>query len=157
MSQYAHTTWQFREGFTQGYIKSVAQTPDGYIWLGTGFGLFRFDGVRVEHWHPPLNGEQLRSNLVVSLDVARDGTHWIGTMKGLASCRDGRLTRYPDLAGLIISSRVAIDMVREGLITQEEAPSSCAPAALLEFPAATARTWLVSAHLLKCLLRFLRR
>jgi signal transduction histidine kinase/ligand-binding sensor domain-containing protein len=104
VSQYAHTAWQVREGFTQGYIRSIAQTPDGYIWLGTGFGLFRFDGVRAEHWRPPLNGEQLPSNFVVSLHVARDGTLWIGTMKGLASWRDGRLTRYPDLAGLAILS-----------------------------------------------------
>jgi PAS domain S-box-containing protein len=104
VSQYAHTAWQFREGFTQGYTRSIAQTPDGYIWLGTGFGLFRFDGLRVEHWQPPLNGEQLPSNVVVSLDVARDGTFWIGTTKGLASWRDSRLTRYPKLAGLIIAS-----------------------------------------------------
>ena len=73
VSQYAHTAWQFREGFTQGYIRSIAQTPDGYIWLGTGFGLFRLDGVRAEHWQPPLNGEQLPNNNVVSLHVSRDG------------------------------------------------------------------------------------
>src|SRR5580692_5508799 len=69
VSQYAHTTWQFREGFTQGYIKSIAQTPDGYIWLGTEFGLFRFDGVRAEDWQPPLNGEQLPSKYAVCLHV----------------------------------------------------------------------------------------
>jgi ligand-binding sensor domain-containing protein len=104
VSQYAHTAWQVRDGFTQGFIRSIAQTPDGYIWLGTGFGLFRFDGVRVEHWQPPLNGEQLPSNFIVCLHVARDGTFWIGTMDGLASWRDGRLTRYPDFAGLVILS-----------------------------------------------------
>src|SRR5580658_2217704 len=104
VSQYAHTAWQVREGFTKGYIRSIAQTPDGYIWLGTGFGLFRFDGVRVEHWQPPLNGEQLPSNFIVCLYVARDGTFWIGTRGGLVSWRDGKLTRYPDLAGLIIGS-----------------------------------------------------
>ena len=104
VSQYAHTAWRVREGFTQGYIRSIAQTPDGYIWLGTGFGLFRFDGVRAEHWQPPLNGEQLPSNFVVSLYVAGDSTLWIGTMEGLASWRDGRLTRYPDLAGSVVSS-----------------------------------------------------
>src|ERR1700739_3168680 len=106
VSQYAHTTWQFRDGFTQGYIKSITQTPDGYIWLGTGFGLFRFDGVRAEHWQPPLNGEQLPSELIVSLFVARDGTLWIGTKNGLASWEDGRLTRYPDFVGLIVGSIV---------------------------------------------------
>jgi signal transduction histidine kinase/ligand-binding sensor domain-containing protein len=104
VSQYAHTAWQVREGFTQGYIRSIAQTPDGYIWLGTGFGLYRFDGVRVEHWQPPLNGAQLPSDFVTCLHVARDGTFWIGTMGGLASWRDGRLTRYPELAGLLIAS-----------------------------------------------------
>jgi signal transduction histidine kinase/ligand-binding sensor domain-containing protein len=100
VSQYAHTAWLVREGFTQGYIRSIAQTTDGYIWLGTGFGLFRFDGVRVEHWQPPLTGEQLPSNFIVCLYVARDGTFWIGTRGGLVSWRDGKLTRYPDLAGL---------------------------------------------------------
>src|ERR1700741_5450973 len=104
VSQYAHTAWQVCEGFTQGYIRAIAQTPDGYIWLGTGFGLFRFDGVHVEHWQPSLNGEQLPNNVIVSLHVARDGTFWIGTMGGLASWKDGKLTRYPDLAGLLIAS-----------------------------------------------------
>ena len=104
VSQYAHTAWRVREGFTQGYIRAIAQTPDGYIWLGTGFGLFRFDGLRVEHWQPPLSGEQLPNNVIVRLHVARDGTFWIGTMGGLASWRDGKLTRYTDLAGLVIGS-----------------------------------------------------
>jgi len=106
VSQYAHSAWQVREGFTQGYIRSITQTPDGYIWLGTGFGLFRFDGVRVEPWQPPLNGEQLPSNFIVCLHVAGDGTLWIGTMRGLASWRDGKLTRYPELADLTVVSIV---------------------------------------------------
>jgi PAS domain S-box-containing protein len=104
VSQYAHTAWQVREGFTQGYIRAIAQTPDGYIWLGTGFGLFRFDGVRVEHWQPPLNGERLPSDFIVCLHVARNGTFWIGTMEGLVSWRDGKLTRYPDLSSLVVAS-----------------------------------------------------
>src|SRR5580693_8068718 len=93
VSQYAHTAWKVREGFTQGTIRTIAQTPDGYIWLGTGFGLFRFDGVRAEHWQPPLSGEQLPNDFILCLHVARDGTLWIGTYEGLVSWRDGRLTR----------------------------------------------------------------
>jgi len=46
ISQYARTAWKVREGFSKGFISSVAQTPDGYLWLGTEFGLLRFDGVR---------------------------------------------------------------------------------------------------------------
>ncbi|HVO63860.1 MAG TPA: hypothetical protein VMT53_23250, partial [Terriglobales bacterium] len=31
ISQYAHTSWRTREGFTRGLIGSIAQTPDGYL------------------------------------------------------------------------------------------------------------------------------
>src|SRR5215510_14772317 len=55
VSQYAHTAWKFREGFAKGEIYDIAQTSDGYLWLGTGFGLLRFDGVRNVPWQPPLD------------------------------------------------------------------------------------------------------
>src|SRR5271157_4085722 len=73
VSQYAHTAWKIREGFTKGTIFSMAQTPDGYLWLGTEFGLVRFDGVQAIPWQPPV-GEQLPSNWINALLVARDGT-----------------------------------------------------------------------------------
>jgi signal transduction histidine kinase/ligand-binding sensor domain-containing protein len=101
VSQYAHTAWKIREGFAKGEILSIAQTPDGYLWLGTEFGLLRFDGVRAVPWQPP--GDQpLPSSNIESLLVARDGTLWIGTWKGLASWKDAKLTQYPELAGLLI-------------------------------------------------------
>ena len=46
VSQYSHTAWTVREGFFKGGITAVTQTPDGYLWLGTEFGLLLFDGVR---------------------------------------------------------------------------------------------------------------
>ena len=46
INQYGHTAWTIREGFFRGTIYSIAQTPDGYLWLGTEFGLLRFDGNR---------------------------------------------------------------------------------------------------------------
>ena len=103
VSQYAHTAWKVREGFTKGTIVSIAQTPDGYLWLGTEFGLLRFDGVRSVPWQPP-PGQHLPSTYIRRLLVARDGTLWIGTWKGLASWKDGKLTQYPELAGQIISA-----------------------------------------------------
>ena len=103
VSQYAHTAWKIREGFTKGTIFSVAQTPDGYLWLGTEFGLVRFDGVQAIPWQPP-DGEQLPSSWINALLVARDGTLWIGTEKGLASWKDGKLTEYPEVAGQVVTS-----------------------------------------------------
>ena len=97
-NQYAHTSWKLRDGFTKGQIISIAQTPDGYLWLGTEFGLLRFDGVRNVAWQPPA-GQHLPSDYITSLLGARDGTLWIGALKGLASWKDGRLTHYPELAG----------------------------------------------------------
>src|SRR5271165_1802015 len=98
VSQYAHTSWKVREGFTKGPITSIAQTPDGYLWLGTEFGLVRFDGVRAAPWKPPA-GEQLPNDNIKGLLVAKDGTLWIGTWEGLASLKDGKVTVYPELAG----------------------------------------------------------
>src|SRR5215831_14422043 len=86
LSQYAHTAWKVRDGFVKGAISSIAQTPDGYLWLGTEFGLLRFDGVRPVPWQVPA-GQALPSTRIFSLLAARDGTLWIGTSKGLASWR----------------------------------------------------------------------
>ena len=103
ISQYAHTAWKVREGFTKGTIFAIAQTPDGYLWLGTESGLARFDGVQAVPWEPP-NGEQLPSNFIQDLLVGRDGTVWIGTDKGLASWKEGKFTQYPAFAGYRIYS-----------------------------------------------------
>jgi len=98
INQYAHTVWTVRDRFFQGYIDAIAQTPDGYLWLGTEFGLVRFDGVRSVPWQAA-PGERLPSNNIRRLLVGRDGRLWIGTDAGLASWKDGRLTHYPELAG----------------------------------------------------------
>jgi signal transduction histidine kinase/ligand-binding sensor domain-containing protein len=103
VSQYAHTSWKIREGFSKGRIQNIAQTPDGYLWLGTEFGLLRFDGVRNVPWQPPPD-ERLPSSNITRLVAARDGTLWIGTWKGLASWRAGKLIQYPEFAGLLVSA-----------------------------------------------------
>jgi PAS domain S-box-containing protein len=103
ISQYAHTAWKIPDGFTRGAIYSIAQTPDGYLWLGTEFGLVRFDGVRAVPWQPPA-GEQLPSEFIARLRVTRDGRLWIGTLKGLASWKDKKLTQYPKFAGQQINA-----------------------------------------------------
>ena len=96
VSQYAHMPWKIRDGFSKGVVDAIAQTPDGYLWLGTEFGLLRFDGVRFTPWRPP-DGQHLPNNYVRSLLLARNGTLWIGTGAGLASWDGARLTLYADL------------------------------------------------------------
>src|SRR5579864_4157802 len=105
VSQYAHTSWKIRDGFAKGSILSIAQTPDGYLWLGTAFGLYRFDGVRNILWQPPPE-QHLPSSAITSLVASRDGTLWVGTRNGLSSWQNGKLTQYPELSGLAIRALV---------------------------------------------------
>ncbi len=103
VSQYAHTAWTVRDGFSLGAVFAMAQTPDGYLWLGNGSGLFHFDGVRFVQWQPP-PGNQLPTSGVYSLLCARDGTLWIGTFEGLATWRDGRLTWLREFDKMFVTS-----------------------------------------------------
>ncbi|MGP0020185.1 MAG: two-component regulator propeller domain-containing protein [Candidatus Sulfotelmatobacter sp.] len=102
VSQYSHTAWTARDGLSVGAIFAMAQTPDGYLWLGTENGLFRFDGVRSIPWQPPA-GQHLTS-APYSLLVTHDGTLWIGTFTGLASWNGNKLTQYPEFDGLFVTS-----------------------------------------------------
>lgn len=101
ISQYAHQAWTVRDGFFKGSIYAIAQTADGYLWLGTEFGLSRFDGVRSLEWQPP-QGEHPPGGRVRSLLAARDGRLWIGTDRGLATLSDGKLSLYPEFAGKFV-------------------------------------------------------
>ena len=103
VSQYAHTAWTVRDGFSLGNIYAMAQTPDGFLWLGTEFGLFRFDGVRSIPWQPPA-GQQLPEKNINALLVTRDGTLWIGTFAGLATWSGGKLTWRPELGRQFVAS-----------------------------------------------------
>jgi signal transduction histidine kinase/ligand-binding sensor domain-containing protein len=92
ISQYGHTSWTVRDGFSLGNIYAIAQTPDGYLWLGTEFGLFHFDGVHSIPLQPPA-GQFLPDRNINCLLVTRDGTLWIGTFAGLATWSRGKLIR----------------------------------------------------------------
>ncbi len=103
VSQYAHTARTTRDGFFKGNIYAIAQARDGYLWLGTEFGLFRFDCVRGIPWQPPA-GQHLPDQNINTLLAARDGTLWIGTFAGLASWNGSKLTRYPELDRKFVKS-----------------------------------------------------
>ena len=104
VSQYAHFAWKNSEGFAKGSIGSIAQTPDGYLWLGTSFGLVRFDGIRPVPWTPPA-GESLPSGYIRTLLVG-DGALWIGTEEGLSRWKNGKLTRYDEAAEGLSGDRI---------------------------------------------------
>lgn len=82
ISQYAHTAWRVQDGYFEAQPTSIAQTADGYVWVGTESGLVRFDGVRfVPTSSSP---DQLAATAsIYSLLATRDGGLWIGAGSGL--------------------------------------------------------------------------
>src|SRR5882724_9389753 len=102
ISQYGHTSWTLQEGVLPGTPTVMAQTADGYLWVGTRTGLVRFDGVRFVPFSPP-KSEELHSSRILSLRGSSDGSLWIGTRAGLERWYSGHLTNYPDAPGWIMS------------------------------------------------------
>jgi hypothetical protein len=70
-----HTVWKARDGVPNDIV-AIQQTRDGYLWLGTGEGLFRFDGVRFERYEPNRGGA-LFSGRISALLATKDGGLWI--------------------------------------------------------------------------------
>ena len=85
---YVMRGWGAAEGLPQQTVNALLQTRDGYLWVGTQDGLFRFDVVRFV----PFDGEkvpELASNWVTALLEDRLGRLWVGTYGGGLSVRDG--------------------------------------------------------------------
>jgi DNA-binding NtrC family response regulator/ligand-binding sensor domain-containing protein/outer membrane murein-binding lipoprotein Lpp len=84
--------WTTREGLPQNLIRTVLQTKDGYLWIGTSnAGLVRFDGVSFTTFDIA-NTPGFPSNWISALYEAPDGALWIGTGSGLARYHRGIFT-----------------------------------------------------------------
>ena len=73
---YTHVRFTSEDGAPPG-IYAIAQSPDGFLWLGTNAGVFRFDGITFERMSPP-SGVSTQSDLVDSLIVTPSGDVWAG-------------------------------------------------------------------------------
>jgi ligand-binding sensor domain-containing protein len=99
ISQFTHTSWTAKDG-VPGPVRAIAQTPDGYLWLGTEAGLYRFDGLHFVAWEPS-SGEQILGSAVWSLCTSRDGSLWIGfSSGGISQLRNGHLKNYSRADGV---------------------------------------------------------
>ncbi|MFY9825170.1 MAG: two-component regulator propeller domain-containing protein [Thermoanaerobaculia bacterium] len=97
---YRLDSWQNEQGLPQNTVASIAQTPDGYLWLATQEGLVRFDGLRFQIFLAT-NAPGLSSNSIFRLAAQEDGTLWIGTDGGgLGRLRDGKFTSLTQRDGL---------------------------------------------------------
>ena len=93
VAQLYYTFWSEQNG-APSQITALAQTEDGYLWIGSERGLFRFDGVRFEEYKPQ-PGVELPSHNIYFLMATPDGGLWIAFgPTGLGFLKDGALTVF---------------------------------------------------------------
>ena len=90
IAQMRHSRWTLGDG-APGNIRAIVQGRDGYLWLGTATGLYRFDGIVFERI-VPVDQDRYRSPQVTALLAARNGDIWVGyDFGGVAVFRGGVL------------------------------------------------------------------
>lgn len=91
--------WGTDEGLPQNRISALAQTADGYLWVGTWFGLARFDGVRFtlfDRYNTPV----LTNDAINALAGTPDGALYVGIRAGLVRQNQGAWQYVPRISGL---------------------------------------------------------
>lgn len=100
MTQYVRDVWGTEAGLPHSSVDAIAQTNDGYLWIGTEEGLARFDGVRFTVFDKE-NTPALQSNHISALLVDSQNTLWIGTQGGgLVQLQNGEFFTYTTRNGL---------------------------------------------------------
>lgn len=115
LDELQHTSWTYKEG-APGDVHALAQTTDGYLWLGTATGVFRFDGIRFQPYNPQ-SGQAFPQRNVSSLFAVPDGGLWVGfRYGGVSFLKNGMVTDYGKAQGLPSSAVLAFARDRQGAI-----------------------------------------
>src|SRR5580698_38734 len=103
--QLQHTSWIERDG-APPTINGIAQAPDGSLWLGSGEGLYRFDGFTFERLRA-IDGDCPAPTEVYALLATSKGDLWIGTSyNGAVLLRNGVVKRFPKFEGIPLHTTV---------------------------------------------------
>jgi signal transduction histidine kinase/ligand-binding sensor domain-containing protein len=115
LANYGRQAWAMENGLPQNTVQALAQTKDGFLWLGTEAGLVRFDGVEFQTYDrnstSALPGSDIRCLLATA-----DGALWIGTNAGLARWKDGAVKTYTTKDGLPGNGILVVDEFEGGYI-----------------------------------------
>jgi signal transduction histidine kinase len=115
IKQFYHTAWTAKEGAPTG-IQALAQTKDGYLWIASRAGLFRFDGVRFERIDE-VGGQRLPSSNLYSLWGPRSGGLWVSyAFGGVSFINNGRITNYGEREGLPVGTIIGAAQDETGTI-----------------------------------------
>ena len=105
---YAAVVYNNSNGLPTSEANAIAETKEGFLWIGSYSGLIRYDGSTFE---------RIDSTTGVSLYVDSKERLWIGTNdNGVAYMEKGDITFYKDVEGLKSSSIRSIVEDNEGNI-----------------------------------------
>src|SRR4030081_3815562 len=103
IKQFYHTAWTAKEAAPTD-IEDLAQTRDGYLWIASTAGIFRFDRVRFERIDD-IHRERLPSSCVYGVWGAPSGGLWVGDAFGGESfMSNGKIANYIEREGLPVGS-----------------------------------------------------
>ena len=112
-----HTEWTRSDG-APGSISSLAQTSEGYLWIGSSLGLYRFDGVHFAVY--PFSPEQvpLPTQDVASVAADPQGGLWVGLrMTAVVHLRsDGSAVVYGRSSGLTSDTLDRVAVRKDGSV-----------------------------------------
>jgi len=98
-SDYILDHWQAEDGLPHSAITSITQSQDGYLWMGTGSGLVRFDGMRFINVFED-KAPHMVDSYVWSIIEDEAGVLWVGTSNGLGKYEDQRFETFTTEKGL---------------------------------------------------------
>lgn len=99
LADYAHTRWNGLQAAPRDVLK-FAQTRDGWLWMATPAGLFRFDGMAFERMDS-VQGHHLLSSNVLGLLAASDGRFFVGyRFGGISLFANGAVRNFSEAEGL---------------------------------------------------------
>jgi signal transduction histidine kinase len=115
LSEYTHTAWCATQG-APAQIQSITQTTDGWLWLSSPGGLFRYDGVNFERMDA-IDGNPLLSTIVLPVYAPPDGGLWVGYRFGGASLfKDGKVRHYGAAEGFPAGTAMSFTRGPDGTI-----------------------------------------
>lgn len=100
LTDYEHRHWSIAHGLPHATVRAVQQTPDGYLWAATEYGLARFNGERFFAFTPK-NQEALMRPFLTVLGLGPAGALWAGSEGGgLIAYHQGAFRRWGAEDGL---------------------------------------------------------
>src|SRR5581483_9683994 len=77
--------WRTDDGLPDGLISGIAQSPDGFLWVGTQGGLMRFDGGQFQEFSP-VKLPDVASRVIRALTLDHAGRLWLAMDRGVVVC-----------------------------------------------------------------------